>query len=297
MLLETTATFVSLLGGLIGLIAFGLGISRTARLRRREQLFREALGILPPAHGSYRTTQELHRAALAEIAARQLTSPWRTIFPWLVWVSTVALHVQAGYQICESLASGRDLSLTTLAEAAYGDWFTATIGFGVYFGVLPQVSESYVHALRSRAEAARAFYDGEVVKRPQSYAVASSAADVRRRGDVASHTRAAQQRRSNGRSWSRAILSLAIPITPGLFAVAIGLYLGLLYWSRQRNTQAASLQTLVAWSSMVFIAVSVLAVLAVLVSADVRGKLDRFSLPDRHPKSALLRSRSHRGTA
>jgi hypothetical protein len=162
------SVLASVLAALVAAIAFGFGVTRSARLRRREQLFREALTVIGTGDPRREVLQELHRAALAELIARQLTPTWRTLWPWGAWIAMAGLFTQAGYNTSDFVASGDPWEYYDFSQRIFGD---PMVGIGVPFLVIASagIFASYVVTLAGRADAARGFFSDASVSAPKTW--------------------------------------------------------------------------------------------------------------------------------
>lgn len=168
MVFEYIRAVASILAAVVALFGLYLGVTRSARVRRREQLFRESLTAMPEHDRRRRLITELHRAAVAELVARQLTGSWRVVWPWLAWITLAATWGQTGYLAADYLGADAPWSLVEFLIATIGDAAIApiTVVF-VTMVVIPRIFWSYRKTLLKRAELARRMFDGESIERPE----------------------------------------------------------------------------------------------------------------------------------
>jgi hypothetical protein len=163
---EFVRALAAILAAVAALVGLFLGVTRAARLRRREQLFRESLTALSEDDPRRKIVYELHRVALADLIARQLTSSWRTSWPWLAWLIVTAVFGQVGYETADYLAGDAQWSFYDYLSAVTGDPITAILVLPVMLGLVPQIYKGYLLTLKGRAKVARSFYVGESIERP-----------------------------------------------------------------------------------------------------------------------------------
>ncbi|MBM7508520.1 hypothetical protein JOE61_002334 [Nocardioides salarius] len=109
-MLESILAVGPLLAGLAAATGLILGLTKTVRLRRRESTLREAMTALDAGSKQYAILGDLHRAAVAELVGRQLTSAWRVAWPWLVWLTVIYFHIEPAKLAAEYLATEKDPS-------------------------------------------------------------------------------------------------------------------------------------------------------------------------------------------
>lgn len=301
--LADVAAVASILAGLAAAFAFGLGVTKTTRLRRRETLFREALGVFGPGDGSRDAVTELHRAALSEIIARQLTSPWRTIWPWMVWLATVALAAQFGYSTSVYQASDAKWDYYSFTVEVFGDSLTPFFMVAVVLGVLPQVFYSFLFTVVGRAEVARNFFDGFRIERPSGLKERAMQAELQSRTARQPDAKSAEKARDNLwgsrlRNARASTFEFGTSTVPGLFAISLGITIGLSYWLETQtgdgvDDRAEALNSLGAFPAIAIFSVSTLGMLTLLVATRVAREVRRFALPSAYPRSPLILVRHH----
>lgn len=290
-MLQTLVALITVLTGLAAVFGFALGVSRTARLRRREQLLREALSVLPSDHKSRDVTAELHRAALAEIVARQLTSPWRVTWPWAAWLVMAAVYAQTGYLISQYIASTPNWTYGQLSVAVFaGDLFpTAIMGIAAVFGVFPSIYQSYAHTLVGRAEMARRFFDGRSVRLPLTYM------EVSVQADLSAGQKSKAQRRSDydreygsvGKALKARLGHYLRSLLPGLAVLSFGLNAGIMYWLAAEADRAAAMKELGAWPTWTILSLTVFGSALVWVAQDLTLEVRRYALPSVFPRTRI----------
>ncbi|WP_138758368.1 hypothetical protein [Modestobacter altitudinis] len=249
MFLETIRAFAAILAAVTALLGLYFGVTRAARLRRREQLFRESLTALNENDPRRRSVSELHRVTLADLIARQMTGSWRTAWPWLAWFIIAVLYGQLGYLGAAYLASDAPWSVFDFFLATTGDGFaTPILMVGAIFAIFPQIYRSYVWTLSERARIAQRFYDGESVEPPAVLLELELAAEMKGLKSHASREevtdKTSKERSSDGQGrglWSYYGKSLI----PGLFCISSGLFVGTQFWiTRQPGDRLETVESL-----------------------------------------------------
>jgi hypothetical protein len=237
---EFVRALASILAAVAALLGLYFGVTRAARLRRREQLFRESLTALTEHDPRRRIVSELHRVALADLISRQMTGSWRTIWPWFAWLVITALYGQIGYLGADYLASDAPWNLNEFLIATTGDGLvTGILMVGAFLGIFPQIYRSYIWALTERARVAQRFYVGHSIERPVGLIELEVAAEIRAMKSRATEEKAADKDplgslRLYGRS-----------LVPGLFCASVGLLAGMQIWiMRQPGDRAAIVESL-----------------------------------------------------
>jgi hypothetical protein len=222
---EFIRALASILAAAAALLGLYFGVTRAARLRRREQLFRESLTALTEHDPRRPIVSELHRAALADLIARQMTGSWRTTWPWFAWLVITALYGQVGYAGAGYLARDVPWSLNDFLIATTGDGYaTGILMLSAFFGLFPVIFRSYIWTLSERAKIAQRFYAGESIARPTVLVELEFAAEMKAR----MLKDAGEKETDEGSSgfWRPYAWSLV----PGLFCASLGLLVGLQIW-------------------------------------------------------------------
>lgn len=292
-MLVSIATLASIAAAVAAVFAFGLGVTKTARLRRRELLFREALAVRDRNKVADSVVAELHRAALAEIISRQLTSPWRAVWPWAVWIGLAALTSQKGYVLADYLASDADWSYYDFSTEVFGDSMTPILAVAAILGLLPQVFFSFVFTVVGRAEVARNFFDGKGIEKPASYMQRSLELEYGLRSpkqprpaDESQRTRAGRRSRFAGLE-DLSFANYARSLVPGLFVIALGLTIGMVFWMNSQPDQGenARLDSLGGSLGIASFAVVTLGVLTLLAGGQLSNELRGYALPSTYPRT------------
>ena len=273
-MLTAITTALGGLAALAAVFAFGLSITRSARLRRREQFYRDAR----LARGRDASDQasavvaDLHRITVSEVVARELTSPWRLLWPWAVWLVVVYSSVDIGYRAAEHLAEPGRWRWSEASIAIVGDPLAiVTVPF-VLLGFLPLLCQSQVHALVQRARIARDFYDGEPVASPLS--LTAHEASIAAAGAVKGPTAA------GGSDVWATLKRHALTTPPGLTCASVGFFVGLNIWTRRHPGEAVAALELL--GPMPAFAVGALAFSLASILATVawaRGELAMHAMP------------------
>lgn len=278
----------SLLASLTAFAAFLLGVTKTARLRRREQTLREAMAVFDTTGPHRAMLTNLHKAVVAELVGRQMTPVWRVLWPWIAWLAVLLFSAQAGYTTAQYLHGDAKVTWTGVATAVLGDPFVAPIAVFMVPSVLYWIFVSQVYTLIGRAEATRQFYDGEQAGRPETFAQASA------KDEFASRVTAQEPRpRLTPREWGKGLVktlrALGATIAPGLFVVFMGLFMGLNVWRRRVSNFPGDLGDVQPLLLVTILGVSALGPLTLMVLSEVRLGLLDYALPDAHrPESKLV---------
>ncbi len=299
--------FVRAVGAILtaaaALLGLYLGVTRSARLRRREQLYREALTALAESDPQRRIVYELHRAALADIVARQLTGNWRTIWPWFAWLVLAAFFGQAGYSVASYTGSDAPWNFGDAVVASTGDLMTAIILVGMLLAFIPQIYRAYRLTLIGRVTVARRFHEGESVRRPTTLMELEIEHDLA----VLRQAQAAKQVDKVDSKPARPTTGLKEPswqdlfgnlreyrraLIPGLFAAGLGFCAGVQLWISlqpgDQATAAASVAGLVPWSVLLLV---LTLVPAATLWRNLRSELKAIGPPQTYPtSSARLRT-------
>lgn len=287
-LLDALTAAAGVLAALAGLFAAFLGLTRTARLRRREQMYRESMASLSSDDPRRPILGELQRAAMAEIIARQLTAPWRAFWPWAGLIGIVVLFIPPGEYFARYLATGKAWNYYDFGYEVLGDPFGVLPTLLVVFGAFPVAFASYLTTITGRATAARAYFRGEPISKPDTYSTMSARAEVER----LVHDRS----QSGDLSHSSNLKALAFylwTVCPGLAALSLGMNIGMNRWigeSRLGRVSAAEQLGAFAWILPFSMALLLAANLA--LATWVLNAMRAIALPSSYPQpvpSALLR--------
>jgi hypothetical protein len=279
----------SVLAALVAAIAFAFGITRSARLRRREQLFRESLTAIGADDPRREVLQELHRAALAELISRQLTSTWRILWPWGAWFGLAGLFTQTGYNISEYLASGDAWAYYDFSQRVLGDPMAMpTLPLLIFGSAL--VFASYIVTLEGRADAAKQFFSDSCVSAPKTYTQLSTEAELAR---LERRTRAKGEGDGQALGWKRrreGAFMWLLTLMPGLFAACLGLFTGMNIWiAREAGDRLEALDSLDALPGVLVLAFALTAMGVLRVWAMTARDLKELSLPSNYPHASANR--------
>lgn len=288
MFFEFIRALASILAATAALFGLYLGITRAARIRRREQLFRESLTALTENDPRRGIVYELHRAALADLIARQLTGRWRMMWPWFAWLVIAAVYGQTGYLAAGFLASDAPWNLTDFLIATTGEGPTAVMGMILMLlGIVPQIYRAYHLTLVGRARLARRFYDGESIQRP----VTLMDLETARRLDalkVEMSTEVSNAERKD-QSWSAVRSSLSAyrrSLVPGIFSTCLGFFAGVQVWiAIQSEDQTRALESLGGFLFLTILLFVITGVSAANLWRSVLWELSDIGHPGTHPES------------
>ncbi|MGV9826319.1 hypothetical protein [Gordonia sp. NPDC003429] len=156
------------LAGSAALIALIVSATTTARLRRQEELLREAAESTESPQRA--ALDDLHRWVLARILARQVCGWWRFTWPWLVWAGMVATSAQSSYVLAERLSRSQPTPPSEVFGVFTGDDGPFAIMAVVIGPILfMPVFTSLEWSLTQRASIVRRFYRTGTVYRPEPF--------------------------------------------------------------------------------------------------------------------------------
>lgn len=291
----------SLLASVTAFAAFVLTVTKTARLRRREQMLRESMAVFAKDGPHHAMLLDLHRAVVADLVGRQLTPPWRVVWPWLAWATVLLLNAQSGFLGARYLAQEGKASWTGFGLAVLGDLTLAPVLPLMALLILSWIFFAHVYTLLGRAEMTRKFYDGISVGRPETYSDAMTAAELRELQFAFGEKRGGADGESSmpSRSWrdqGRAAFSggrmWLMSVVPGIFVVFMGYFIGINYWLSDTSRGAANFKRIEPLGSIVVLGTSLAATAMVWVWTEVYMALREHALPLAHaPKSKLVVSK------
>jgi hypothetical protein len=294
-LIEFLTALASVGAALAAIAGIAFGLTRTARLRRREQLFREALTALDSDDPRRKIVHELHRAALADLIARQLTATWRSVWPWGAWAVITLLFGQAGYNAAAFYNSGAGFEFYEFSTKLTGDPITLVPFLFMMLVAAPQVFVSYLLTLEGRAEMARRFFDGSRVGKPPTLGHLMMQAEAERER-LRGRPKELRQLRGPG-AWAGTRAGVASwwrMSTPGFFAASIGLLAGQSIWTRQQSGDRMRIvQSLDAYPAISILAFALSATGVFFVWASAVRDLERLALPSQYPQIARLHLRGN----
>lgn len=289
MFFEYVRALASILAAVVALFGLYLGLTRSARVRRREQLFRESLNALPEHDSRRRIIVDLHRAAVGELVARQLTGSWRATWPWLAWMTLAAVWGQSGYLAADYLGGGAAWSFTEFLIAALGDAAITPIAVvAVLFAVLPRVFWSYRLTLMGRAGIARRLYDGDSIARPKGlFEVDHVPAESWERKAATANKKSVDRADELTADDPREVLrNYRQSLAPGLFATALGFFVGVQVWiAVQPGDQVQAVTSVSGLFLLSFLLLAVTGMSTGLAWIRLVSKLRTMWPPRSHPES------------
>ena len=288
-MLGIISVLASALATLVATIAFVFGVTRSARLRRREQFFRESLTAISADDPRRRVLQELHRAAIAELISRQLTPAWRVLWPWIAWLVLAGLFTQTGYNVSDYLASGDAWGYFDFSQRVLGDPMgMAALPILILGSAL--VFTSYIVTLEGRAKTAREFFTEAHVSTPKTFTQLSAEAELARldRGTRSKDEGHGQAFRRKGRR--EGALSWVLTLMPGLFAACVGMFSWLNIWmAREPGDRVKTLDSLDAFPGVLVLAFTLTGMGVLRVWAMTSRDLKELSLPSDYPHAPANR--------
>lgn len=281
----------SLLASVTAFAAFVLGVTKTARLRRREQTLRESLAVFV-ADGPHRLMlTELHKATVAELVGRQMTSPWRLIWPWVAWAGLLATWAQFGFFAARYLA-GDDVSWSGFVAAVAVDPVAAMLGLAAMPFLAYQVLASQAYTLTGRAEVVRSFFDGESVGRPESFsdatvrveAAALSAAMAQRveKSGKREKPEEPSKPKLTAKEAARNVGLFLLALAPGAFVTFLGLFVGMNVWLSTDEAEQLREGALHPLGGVIIPGLVVSGMAMVAIVGEVRQEVRRHALPMTH---------------
>jgi hypothetical protein len=289
-LFEFIRALAAILAAVAALVGLFLGVTRAARVRRREQLFRESLTALAEDDPRRKIVYELHRAALADLIARQLTSSWRTSWPWVAWFIVIAVFGQVGYETADYLAGDAPWSFYDYLLAVTGDPITAILMLPIMLGLVPRIHKGHLLTLEGRAKVARSFYVGESIERPVTLGqlMIMNEIEALAAGSAKSSREIAEEV-----SWRQVRAALAAwrrSVVPGLFCASVGILAGSNLWLQQQpGDRLQAVESMGGFFFLSLLSLSLFGISAATVWANVVMDLRRLAVPSRHPESPIVR--------
>jgi hypothetical protein len=297
--MDAIGGIAALVGALTGLIVLISSLTRTARLRRREQLYREALGTLRGRDAvstarARAVIEELHRATLAELVARQLTPARSLIWPWLLGLVIIGSFVSVGYSAAGYVQKGRWTGYQDFTLKVFGDSASPILMLAFLVGIVPFALQRFMYTLFDRATSARVFFDeGGPVQGPHTVRDMERTDMLDRLGaatgiDPVYEKSAGLRADATPRNVGLAVLGFLGIITPGFFLASFGALVGQNIWVRRHSGSAEasrmaaleSQQPLLGW---LILATVLLGTTALYGLTHTWGELQTPQLPDRFP--------------
>lgn len=196
------------LAGIAALLALVVSTTATARLRRQEELLREAAEATEPPHRA--ALDDLHRWVLARILARQVCGWWRFTWPWLAWGVVALSFGITGYSLTQRLAQPEPATPDELLLLATGGDPPTIVTFVFFPLFLVLVFVIYEWSLVERAMIAREFYETGTLRRPQRRSL-----------------RSLDDQQQSKQHWLAIVRAYMRAIVPGLAAIDLGFVVGL----------------------------------------------------------------------
>ncbi len=279
----------SLLASLSAVAAFVLGVTRTARLRRREQTLRESMTMFEPGGDHRHLLADLHKATVAELVGRHLTSPWRAVWPWLAWLAVIVMSGQMGYYAADYLGGTEEFSWAGFATALAGEPTAAILSLGALPWLASLIFLSQFYTLTGREQVVRSFYDGQSIGRPETYTEAMSRLQLEA---VMSPEGAAPKPSRRERRQAGAYLALSL--APGAFATFLGLMVGMMTWLTRADQDQLEPGALHPLGYVVVPGLLLSSMATMYVISEVRAELNRLALPAVHATKSGLVLTAHR---
>lgn len=282
----------SLLASTAAFAAFVLGVTKTARLRRREQTLRESLSVFEAAGPHRRMLEELHKATVAELVARQLTSPWRSIFPWVAWAGLTATWAQTGFYAARYVGSEVGFSWSGFVTEVAIDPAAALFGVVAMPYIAYEIFASQVYTLSGRAETMRSFFDGESVGRPETFSDAQVRAEVAamktaraeksKAGESIAAEPGVEKPKLTAKEAARNAASFLLGLVPGVFVTSLGLFIGMMVWVSSDEGEQAKTGALYPLSYVVMPLLFLSSMAMSFLVMEVRAEIRSHALPTSH---------------
>jgi hypothetical protein len=236
---------------------------------------------------------ELHKATVAELVARQLTSPWRSILPWVAWAGLTAVWGQTGFYAARYVGGEVGFSWSGLATTVAIDPATALFTLVVMPYMSYELFASQVYTLSGRAETMRSFFDGESVGRPDTFS------DAQVRAEVEALMTARAEKSKTGESkdagepgvkkpkltikqTGRHVASHLLGLVPGAFVTSLGLFIGIMAWLSSDQGEQAKTGALYPLTYVVMPLLLASSAAMLLLVTDARAEIRRHALPTSH---------------